>query len=649
MIAITVLVLSGAAALAAAGGEKAGEPYQRGVRQRVRSDRGRRPQDRRGPRRGDDGLQGHQGEPLQGGRGVRDQRAGCGRAAGGCALRDPPAVADRRVLRGLPAGQLREEAGRGRHDPRGADQLHDPGGPGQQHPAPPLPRAAAADHRRAGHGPGRPRAPTSARCCAAPIPGLRETSRTLRILANQNQHHPEVHRRRPGGDRAAGEPQGRRGDAGWTRRVRPRRSPPPAARSSSATSQLLPGFLDELRPYMVQLGNWPTSRFPRSPTCRPRLPTSTRSWPGSAPSRKLRAPPSAGWARPPTPACSAFRASPQRGRRAARPRRDVPGLAKPLRQLLQTLDDRKRAAEPDPRAKATGPPAPDKTHISGTGGFTAMEALWNYFYWQGLAINGRDDVGHVLKIIGVEDSDCTPYYASDEGEEADLRPLQPVPRPQPARDHHPGPAGRQPPGRGADIARDARDTPGAARRTAAPGCRMARPAAPVPGAAPTLPPAVTGDGRDARGPGSAQVAPKAPSGPTGPVHRQRSSTTSSRHEQNASRTIDRGQPRARGRGHRADRGDRGVHRLQRQLRPALRAHLRPQGGGAQRRQARGGQRGPPGRVPRRARWTRSPPGARAASSMAVLALDSTRPCSRCRWTRVWRSGLARRWGSSTWS
>ena len=67
------------------------------------------------------------------------------------------------------------EAGRRRHDPRRADQLHDPGRPGQQHPAPPLPGAAAADHRRAGHRPGRPRRgpgrgapPRPSRVCARP-------------------------------------------------------------------------------------------------------------------------------------------------------------------------------------------------------------------------------------------------------------------------------------------------------------------------------------------------------------------------------------------------------------------------------------------------------------------------------------------------
>ena len=70
---------------------------------------------------------------------------------------------------------------------------------------------------------------------------------------------------------------------------------------------------------------------------------------------------------------------------------NAPPFAKPLRQFLQTIDDRKRAIETDVRAKASSPPAPDPTHISGEGGFTGMEAVWNYFFWQTLSINMLDD------------------------------------------------------------------------------------------------------------------------------------------------------------------------------------------------------------------------------------------------------------------
>ena len=49
--------------------------------------------------------------------------------------------------------------------------------------------------------------------------------------------------------------------------------------------------------------------------------------------------------------------------------------------------------------RATGPPAGDKTHTtSSRAGFTGMEAIWNYFYWQTLSTNALDDVGHVLRL-----------------------------------------------------------------------------------------------------------------------------------------------------------------------------------------------------------------------------------------------------------
>src|SRR4029453_3114706 len=79
--------------------------------------------------------------------------------------------------------------------------------------------------------------------------------------------------------------------------------------------------------------------------------------------------------------------------------KDAPGFAKPLRQFLQTIDDRRRAVEPDKRAAASGPPAGEQTPTpSSRAGFTGMEAIWNYFYWQTLSSNALDDIGHVLRL-----------------------------------------------------------------------------------------------------------------------------------------------------------------------------------------------------------------------------------------------------------
>jgi len=83
---------------------------------------------------------------------------------------------------------------------------------------------------------------------------------------------------------------------------------------------------------------------------------------------------------------------------------------KPIRQFLDTMDDRRRAIEDDERAVRAAPPAPDPTAITnGRGGFTGLEALWNYFYWQSLSINGFDSVGHILR-VSLNLNQCSNLY-----------------------------------------------------------------------------------------------------------------------------------------------------------------------------------------------------------------------------------------------
>jgi ABC-type transporter Mla subunit MlaD len=96
--------------------------------------------------------------------------------------------------------------------------------------------------------------------------------------------------------------------------------------------------------------------------------------------------------------------------------KDLPRFAKPLRQFLQSLDDRSRSIENDPQARPpVTPPAPDKTaHDPGNPqaqGYTGYEVLWNYIYWQTLGINQFDDVSHLLRIILVQNA-CAPYSSN---------------------------------------------------------------------------------------------------------------------------------------------------------------------------------------------------------------------------------------------
>ena len=90
----------------------------------------------------------------------------------------------------------------------------------------------------------------------------------------------------------------------------------------------------------------------------------------------------------------------------------APRLGKPLRQFLQTIDDRRRSIENDPQAGLRAPPAPDKTAYKRGQGYTGMEALWNYIYWQTLGINAFDEVGHLLRIVLFNSGPCTPYMAN---------------------------------------------------------------------------------------------------------------------------------------------------------------------------------------------------------------------------------------------
>ena len=123
---------------------------------------------------------------------------------------------------------------------------------------------------------------------------------------------------------------------------------------------------------------------------------------------------------------------------------NAPRLGKPLRQLLQTADDRSRG-RPDTRAAATAPPNPDPTSIANSRrtAFTAFESVWNYFYWQTLAINEFDSLSHVLRVLLVVGSECAPYANAEQAKNKErqekcnawLGPYQPgVNAPDPTED-----------------------------------------------------------------------------------------------------------------------------------------------------------------------------------------------------------------------
>ena len=248
-------------------------------------------------------------------------------------------------------------------------------------------------------------------------PGLRETNQTLRILARQTK---TIERFVTDADTVVGALARRRRDV--SRFVREAGSTAAVAATRrdelAASFHRLPEFLGELNPYMLRLGQLATAQLP--------VLRDLRGSAGDLDTFLTRLPPFADTGRP---ALTALGRASTAGHRAVRVTRQeldelgrlargAPALAKPLRQLLQSIDDRRRAVNVDPRAAATDPPAPDSTHISGRGGFTGMEAIWNYFYWQALSTNALDNTGHVLRLNVSLDPGCSVYANHRTGQEA---------------------------------------------------------------------------------------------------------------------------------------------------------------------------------------------------------------------------------------
>jgi virulence factor Mce-like protein len=251
-------------------------------------------------------------------------------------------------------------------------------------------------------------------------PGLRETNETLAILARQTR---TIRRFIRDADTVVAALERRRRDvtrfvdeAGQTAEVAVSRRA-----ELARTFDRLPDFLSELEPLMLRLGQVADAQVPLLRDLRAgsgELGTFLRRL---APFTEAGGPALAALGEASLVGRGAVRATTDELEELRRLARTAPGLAKPLRQFLQTIDDRRRAVEPDARAAASGPPAPDKTHIAdGPGGFTGMEAIWNYFFWQALSTNALDDIGHVLRVgitVDLPPNGCSGYFKRRQGQE----------------------------------------------------------------------------------------------------------------------------------------------------------------------------------------------------------------------------------------
>ena len=242
-------------------------------------------------------------------------------------------------------------------------------------------------------------------------PALREVSETLEILADQNR---ELAAFITDADRVSQAVTPNRFNvARWAQEASETASIQ-ASRAAELGRQYnrLPVFLGELEPTLAQLDRTAVRQIPFLEAMRAAAPSlktfleelgpfseaSRRSLRGLGPA-----------AREGRRALTGARGEIRQLRTLAK---SAPRLGKPLRQLLQTLDDRDRSIENDPAAQPVAPPAPDKTAYKAGQGFTGMESLINYVYNQTLAINGTDQVGHVLRLLVSASPTCSNYSAN---------------------------------------------------------------------------------------------------------------------------------------------------------------------------------------------------------------------------------------------
>jgi ABC-type transporter Mla subunit MlaD len=250
-------------------------------------------------------------------------------------------------------------------------------------------------------------------------PGLRETSRVLRILGDQND---VIERFITDADTVVNELEQNKKDVARWVTASADSAEVTATRSAELqeTFHKLPGFLDELRPTMRALGNAADEQTPLLVDLEKAAPDLNEFFTRLGPFSKASLPALESLGDSSKVGTRAFQHGSEEVAELLELSKDAPGFAKPFRQFLETLDDRDRALENDARAKASAPPSPDPTAIpddanfrglAPEGGFTGFEGLWDYIYWQTLSINMLDDVGHIVRLgLTVSEQHCSQIW-----------------------------------------------------------------------------------------------------------------------------------------------------------------------------------------------------------------------------------------------
>ena len=240
-------------------------------------------------------------------------------------------------------------------------------------------------------------------------PGLRETSKVLRILGRQNRVIEDFVR---DADTVVTELEARKQDvsrfiveAGKTAEVSATRR-----EELRETFRELPGFLAELQPSMARLGDLADEQIPLLADLQRAAPSLNTFLARLGPFAEAGRPAIRALGDASEVGTRAFEKGGNEVRELKALAAEAPAAAKPLRQFLESLDDRRRAVDKDPRGRVGAPPAGDVSNkgLPNTGGFTGLESLWNFFYWSGMSLNGFDNVSHFLR-VGITLNKCSPF------------------------------------------------------------------------------------------------------------------------------------------------------------------------------------------------------------------------------------------------
>ena len=253
-------------------------------------------------------------------------------------------------------------------------------------------------------------------------PGLRETSEVLEILGEQNQIIKDFI---TDSDTVIAELEDKKRDvARWVVEAGETAEISASRRTELARQfELFPTFLDELKPTMVRLGELTDEQTPLLRDLQKAAPHLEKTFTELGPFSDASLVSFRSLGKAAKVGRRALDESQEEINELRKLAKDAPELAKPLRQFLESIDDRRRAHEYDSRAAQTDPPAPDKTHCENDEkcGFTGMESLLNYVYWQTLSVNPFDELGHLLRFTVTEGAPCShPFVRPDSEEDKEL-------------------------------------------------------------------------------------------------------------------------------------------------------------------------------------------------------------------------------------